>query len=82
MRILIISLISLILSAVIGLSIYFSGHYRSAFEADQDCHFILSTEYSADSTYGCDHDLETRQWLLYKQGGESEPSKVIQRFIY
>ena len=31
---------------------------------------------------GCDHDLETNQWLLYEEGINGQPSKVIQRFRY
>ena len=61
--------------------LFFKPDYKSAFEADQSCHEILRA-YSQDVKYGCDHDLETRQWLLFQDDLENEPAKVIQRFRY
>ena len=66
----------------IAASAYTLTGFRSAFEADQECHFILKTEYSKFNDYGCDHDLETRQWLLYRSGLADQPAKVIKRFRY
>ena len=66
----------------IASSAYTLTGFGSAFEADQECHFILNTEYSQFNDYGCDHDLETRQWLLYRSGLDAEPAKVIRRFRY
>ena len=66
----------------IGSLYYFLTGYRSAFEADQQCHFLLNTNYQGDLSVGCDHDLETRQWLLFKSEGEKEPAIVIKRFRY
>jgi len=31
---------------------------------------------------GCDHDLETNQWLLYQKGTNDLPSPVISRYRY
>lgn len=66
---------------LIGAFYFFTG-YRSAFEADQKCHFLLATEYPESSGYACDHDLETKQWLLYKSREGDYPAKVIRRFRY
>ena len=62
--------------------IYFFSGFKSAFEADKQCHFLLNTEYSQSSDYGCDHDIETRQWLLYDASAVDAPAKVIKRFRY
>ncbi len=32
--------------------------------------------------FGCDHDLETNQWLLYQKGINDQPSQVIERYRY
>tara|TARA_B100000700_G_scaffold247848_1_gene277457 strand:- start:560 stop:799 length:240 start_codon:yes stop_codon:yes gene_type:complete len=74
-------ILALIAAFAFGL-IYFLTTYRSAFEADQKCHAILSKEYLNKTTFGCDHDLETRQWLLFEAGENSDPSIVIRRFRY
>ena len=70
----------LLLLIIIGWIIYYMTGYRSAFEADRQCHYIMKTEYS--SSFGCDHDLETRQWLLFQDDIENPPAKVIKRFRY
>ena len=31
---------------------------------------------------GCDHDLETHQWILYQKGINDQPSIVIERYRY
>ena len=31
---------------------------------------------------GCDHDLETNQWLLFQKGINSQPAQVIERYRY
>ncbi len=57
--------------------------YRSAFEADQACHFNISTiDKKENNELGCDHDLETRQWILYEVASPEIPAKVIKRFRY
>ena len=58
------------------------NRYRSAFEADQACHSLNKRAYANDDRYGCDHDLETRQWILYEISNDLEPAKVIKRFYY
>tara|TARA_Y100001968_G_scaffold268259_1_gene258547 strand:- start:1689 stop:1928 length:240 start_codon:yes stop_codon:yes gene_type:complete len=63
-------------------AIYFFTGYKSAFEADQKCHYFLNNEYPQSSDFGCDHDLETRQWLLFKTGDDNQPSTVLKRFRY
>ncbi len=69
--------ISLILGAI-----YFWSGYRSAFEADQACHAEQWKSYGDNSNYGCDHDLETNQWILFELGSNHEAAKVISRFRY
>ena len=64
------------------LLIYFLTGYDSAFEADQSCHSNLA-EYSNDSgTFGCDHDIETHQWILYESQDNAKPAKIIKKFRY
>ena len=78
----IINIISQIflITLVCFLSYFWFGSYRSAFEADQDCHFQLSSK--VKDTFGCDHDTETHQWILYEKQENSNPAKVIKRFRY
>ena len=71
----------LVFTFVIGLYYYLTG-YPSAFEADQKCHSILLTNFSEDGEHGCDHDLETRQWILYEKGEDLSAAKVLKRFRY
>ena len=65
---------------------YFSFNYlttyKSAFEADQQCHYLIRTEFMGDNNFQCDHDLETRQWLLFEDFKNDKASKVIKRFKY
>ena len=79
MRLLIFIFFGLIF--LVGL-VYFLTGFKSAFEADQSCHFLLDTQYAQSSSYGCDHDIETRQWLLYNSNLVDQPAKVIKRFRY
>ena len=60
--------------------IYFLTGYDSAFEADQQCHSYLSDDLSKN--YGCDHDTETHQWILYESNDNKEPAKIIKKFRY
>jgi len=62
--------------------IYFLTGYGSAFEADQYCHSYLSSFDNLSSNYGCDHDTETHQWILYESNENKEPAKVIKKFRY
>jgi len=63
--------------------IYFLTGYDSAFEADQYCHSSLSSYDNSSATYGCDHDTETHQWILYESNNDSkEPAKTIKKFRY
>ncbi len=75
-----ISLISLI--AIFFGFLYFYTGYNSAFEADQQCHYEMKLKAIELDKLGCDHDLETKQWLLYQEGVNDQPSKVIQRYRY
>tara|TARA_B100001996_G_C18190583_1_gene411989 strand:- start:186 stop:425 length:240 start_codon:yes stop_codon:yes gene_type:complete len=75
-----IALISLI-SIIVGLLYFFTG-YRSAFEADQQCHYEMRVKSIELEGLGCDHDLETHQWILYQKGINDQPSKVIERYRY
>ena len=71
--------ISLIL---VGFLIYFLTGYDSAFEADQSCHSYLSDFSSEAGNLGCDHDIETHQWILYETQDNSEPAKILKKFRY
>ena len=75
-----IALISLI-TIIVGLLYFFTG-YRSAFEADQQCHYEIRLKSIELEGLGCDHDLETHQWILYQKGINDQPSKVIERYRY
>ncbi len=76
-------LFALFISLLFGLGIfYFLTGYRSAFEADQACHaqqWLINTE---ETTFDCDHDIETNQWILFQPGLNHEPAKVVRRFRY
>ena len=62
--------------------IYFLTGYDSAFEADQYCHSYLSSFTNLSENYGCDHDTETHQWILYESNDNNEPAKIIKKFRY
>ena len=62
--------------------IYFFTGYDSAFEADQYCHSYLSRFDNMSGKYGCDHDTETHQWILYESNDNKEPAKIIKKFRY
>ena len=62
--------------------IYFFTGYDSAFEADQYCHSTLSSYDNLSGDYGCDHDTETHQWILYESNDSKEPAKIIKKFRY
>ena len=62
--------------------IYFLTGYDSAFEADQLCHSSLSSYDNQSGNYGCDHDTETHQWILYESNDNKEPAKIIKKFRY
>ena len=80
MKIIASVLFSLVL--LFSLILYFAK-YKSAFEADQACHFSeFNTSSDIQTKYGCDHDIETHQWILYIEGIEGKPSQVIKRFRY
>ena len=76
----IIAFISLIV-IILGYLFFFNG-YKSAFEADQQCHYELRLKALELEGLGCDHDLETNQWLLYQKGTNGNPSQVIERYRY
>ena len=70
------------LLVILLFSIYFLTGYDSAFEADQFCHSYLSSYDDLSGNYGCDHDLETHQWILYKLNDSKEPAQIIKKFRY
>ena len=72
----------LILIVLVPFSIYFLTAYDSAFEADQYCHSYLANYDNLSGSFGCDHDIETHQWILYESKGKKEPAKVIKKFRY
>ena len=61
---------------------YLKSEYESAFEADQQCHFEMLTLKIDKPNLGCDHDTETRQWLLFDTGGGNQPAEVVKRYKY
>ena len=71
--------IALSLTCLFGF-LYFTS-YRSAFEADQACHSDKFNEFNDSADVGCDHDLETNQWILY-QIKEKSPALVVKRYRY
>ena len=75
-----IALISL-LAIILGF-LYFLKGYKSAFEADQQCHYEMRLKSVELDRLGCAHDLETNQWLLYRKGINDQPSQVIERYRY
>ena len=70
-----------LIAIIIGYFYFFTG-YKSAFEADQQCHYDMRLKSAEIEYLGCDHDLETNQWLLYRKGINDEPSQVIERYRY
>ena len=62
--------------------IYFLTGYDSAFEADQSCHAYLSNYNDQSGNYGCDHDIETHQWILFDKTGDTKPATIIKKFRY
>ena len=80
MRIFAISIFVLIISILCFL--FLKPDFNSAFEADQQCHFEMSMAIDARPNIGCDHDIETRQWVLFDKADSSMPAEVIKRFKY
>ena len=71
----------LVILGIIGI-LYVQPEFKSAFEADQQCHYQLRVQAMELERLGCDHDLETNQWLLYQEGINDQKAKVIERFSY
>ncbi len=77
------SIFQIFLSVILaGLLIYFLTGFDSAFEADQSCHEYLSTYEDQPGNYGCDHDTETHQWILYFKKETNKAAIVIKKFRY
>ena len=70
-----------IIAIIVGYLYFFTG-YKSAFEADQQCHYEMRLKSVELEGLGCDHDLETNQWILYQKGNDEKPSQVIKRYRY
>ena len=71
------------LSIIIGsFLVYFLTGYDSAFEADQSCHAYLANYSSKTVDFGCDHDTETHQWILFEMQENTKPAKIIKKFRY
>ena len=77
-----LTLFILIVVFSIYILIFNTARYKSAFEADQACHYEESTLAIESSSYGCDHDIETDQWILYKGDKSKGTAEVIRRFRY
>ncbi len=65
-----------------GILIYFLTGFDSAFEADQSCHSYLSQYGDQSGNYGCDHDTETHQWILFDRTDDTKPAIIIKKFRY
>tara|TARA_B100000700_G_C15021981_1_gene846212 strand:- start:2236 stop:2478 length:243 start_codon:yes stop_codon:yes gene_type:complete len=76
-----VALISFLMALILGYLFFFTG-YKSAFEADQQCHYEMRSKFIELDGLGCDHDLETNQWILYQDEHNDQPSKVIERYRY
>ncbi len=77
--------ISIVFLSIIGIIVgylYFFTGYKSAFEADQQCHYELRLKSVELEGLGCDHDIETNQWILYQTGIDDKPSEVVERYRY
>ena len=77
----VVSCLSLLLISILTTA-YFKPEYESAFEADQQCHYEMSTLKIDKPNLGCDHDTETRQWLLFDSEKVNQPAEVIKRYKY
>ena len=62
--------------------IFFLTGYDSAFEADQSCHSYLASYSNEPGDFGCDHDIETHQWILCETQDNLKPAKIIKKFRY
>ncbi len=71
-----------LLLIILLILLYFFTGYDSAFEADQYCHSYLSTYDNQSGNYGCDHDTETHQWILYESNENKGPATIIKKFRY
>lgn len=75
-----LSVLALLITGIILL--YYTNSYRSAFEADQACHADQWQQFQDSLGHDCDHDLETKQWLLFERGTEHQAAKVLKRYRY
>tara|TARA_B100000965_G_C19589606_1_gene757305 strand:+ start:1039 stop:1293 length:255 start_codon:yes stop_codon:yes gene_type:complete len=67
--------------ALIATFLYWRISFNSAFEADKTCHASLVRYLVESENYGCDHDTETHQWILYRNLDDSK-FEIIERFRY
>ncbi len=75
--------VNVILSLIlVGIVLFYLTGYDSAFEADQLCHSYLSEYENSTGNYGCDHDTETHQWILYNKEKNTEPAQILMKFRY
>ena len=80
MKVIIIIFVTCLIS-IAGI-IFFKPEYGSAFEADQQCHFEMFNLNLDFSSLGCDHDLETRQWILFNSEVSNKPAEILKRYRY
>ena len=67
---------------LLALCFVYFNKYRSAFEADQACHYEqFQASIDSELIYGCDHDTETHKWILY-ENLDNEEANIIQIFRY
>tara|TARA_B100000902_G_C27207679_1_gene862561 strand:+ start:680 stop:937 length:258 start_codon:yes stop_codon:yes gene_type:complete len=82
MKIVNLSLKVILSLILVGIVLFYLTGYDSAFEADQLCHSNLSEYENPTGNYGCDHDTETHQWILYNKENNLEPAKILKKFRY
>ena len=80
MRIFLIAILTSLLSILLYVSL--RPEFRSAFEADQQCHYDLLHTIDDPTGFGCDHDIETKQWILFEATDSNKPAQVLRRFRY
>jgi len=82
MKIVNLSLKVILSLRLVGIVLFYLTGYDSAFEADQLCHSNLAEYENPTGNYGCDHDTETHQWILYNKEKNTEPAQILEKFRY
>ncbi len=77
------TLVFIVLVAILGVFLFFHfAKFKSAFEADKRCHQDINNEKNNINSLKCDHDFETRQWILYSLDDKSSEYQIYKRYYY